>query len=187
MEFNAKYVHFMWDSKLNGVKAFYANDIDQLKHYVEFNDTGRMGYIHFSFEKSNPFVVEDDDRHFKFVYYDPYYRFKKALENGETIEALSGFGDIWFELDDPNFDLDPSRYRIKSKDKPPAENDVTNRELARWLVQGNGECCILSGEVSTTWTYARDDDDEIIDSLAVCIRKWDSSEWLPLTKANLWL
>ena len=119
MEFDAKFVHFMWDSKLNGVKAFYANDIDQLKHYVEVNDTRRMGYIHFSFEKSSPFVVEDDDRLFKFVYYDPYYRFKKALDNGETIEALSDFGGIWFELDDPNFDLDPSRYRIKSKIKTP--------------------------------------------------------------------
>ena len=188
MEFNSKFVHFMWDSKLNGVRAFYANDIDQLKHYVEFNDTGRMGYIHFSFEKSNPFVVEDDDRHFKFVYYDPYYGFKKAIENGETIEALSEFGNIWFELDNsPNWDLDPSRYRIKNKDKPHAENDVTNRELARWLVQGNGEYCIFSGKVSTVWTYKRDEDDEIIDSLAVHIRKWDSNEWLPLTKANLWL
>ena len=187
MEFNAKYVHFMWDSKLDGVKAFCANDIDQLKHYVEFNDTGWMGYIHFSFEKSNPFAVEDDDRHFKFVYYDPYYRFKKAIENGETIEAFSEFGNIWFELDNnPNWDLDPSRYRIKSKDKP-AENNVTNRELARWLVQGKGEYCTFSDEVSTVWTYKRGEDDQTIDSLAVHIRKWDSNEWLPLTKANLWL
>ena len=119
------------------------------------------------------------------MYYDPYYRFKKALDNGETIEALSDFGGIWFELDDPNFDLDPSRYRIKSKIKTPAENNVTNRELARWLVQGNGEYCIFSGEVSTVWTYKRDEDDETIDSLAVHIRKWDSNEWLPLTKENL--
>lgn len=186
MEFNTKFVHYMWDVKLDGVKAFYADDIEQLKHYVEFDDRERCGYIHFSFEKASPFAVEDEaqGRHFKFVYYDPHYKLKWAHEHGERIEALASYGDgAWFEIENPTWDLDPSKYRIK--EFKPAENDVTNRELAKWLVQGNGEYCVFCGEVSTVWTYRKGEENEFVDSLAVHIRKWDSEEWLPLTKANL--
>ena len=117
MEFNAKFVHFMWDNKLDGMKAFYSNDIDQLKHYVEFNDTGRMGYIHFSFEKSNPFAVEDGDgRHFKFVYFDPYYELKRAFEKGEKIEVDFFNNGKWTVITNPTWDHEPEKYRIKKNE-----------------------------------------------------------------------
>ena len=132
MEFDAKFVHFMWDNKLDGMKAFYSNDIDQLKHYVEFNDTGRMGYIHFSFEKSNPFAVEDGDgRHFKFVYFDPYYKLKRAFEKGEKIEVDFFNNGKWTVITNPTWNNEPERYRIKKNEDgyeaKPKTKLVTNR------------------------------------------------------------
>jgi hypothetical protein len=186
MEFDTKYVHYMWDVKLDGLEAFYAYDIESLKYCVESDDKENFGKIHFSFDESAPFAIENEspDMHFKFVYCDPHYKFKWAHEHGERIEALASYGDgVWFEIENPTWDLDPSKYRIK-KEKP-AENDVTNRELAKWLVLGNGEYCVFCGEVSTVWTYHKGEENEFVDSKAVHIRKWDSEEWLPLTKENL--
>lgn len=187
MEFDTRFVYYMWDEKLEGKEAFYSDNIDSLKHYVQTNDQKKCDKIHFSFDESAPFATENElsHRHFKFVYCDPHYKLKLAQEKGEAIEALASFGkDVWFEIENPTWDFDPSRYRIKEKEKP-AENDVTNRELAKWLVQGNGEYCIINGKVSTVWTYKRDEENNTVDSLAVLIRKWDSDEWLPLTKENL--
>lgn len=189
MEFDAKFVHFMWDSKLNGVKAFCANDIDQLKHYVESNDTGRMGYIHFSFEESDPFVVEDDDRYFKFVYFDPYYQFKRAFEEGKKIEVDFFGNNKWVVITDPTWDHEPSRYRIKKEDEnyeaKPKTRLVTNRELSEWLNLGMGEYLTPDGTVSTVWTYKVGAERDFVDS-SVRIRKWDSDRWLSLIHDNLY-
>lgn len=184
MEFDTRFVYYMWDVKLEGKEAFYSDNIDSLRHYVQTNDQKKCDKIHFSFDESAPFATENElqERHFKFVYCDPHYKLKWAQESGERIEALASYGNnVWFEIENPTWDFDPSRYRIKEK----GENNVTNRELAKWLVMGNGEYCTFCGEVSTVWTYKRDEENEFVDSLAVNIRKWDSDEWLPLTKENL--
>lgn len=65
--------------------------------------------------------------------------------------------------------------------KIPDENQkfrrATNRELAKWLAQGNGECSrINSVSALASNEYVRDDEQDECDELLV-IRKWDDAEW----------
>lgn len=59
----------------------------------------------------------------------------------------------------------------------PKPRRVTNRELSKWLAQGNGE---VSGKNSSgVWTehvYDKDEMDEAC-SEHVVIRKWNDTEW----------
>lgn len=65
----------------------------------------------------------------------------------------------------------------------PKPRRATNRELSRWLAQGNGELCNENDySVSTAHSYEYDvdnpqnyDDDEVWYTLKV--RKWDDTEW----------
>lgn len=66
---------------------------------------------------------------------------------------------------------------------PPKPRRATNRELSRWLAQGNGEVCNEADDsVMTTYSYEYDvdnpqkyDNDEVWDALYV--RKWSDTEW----------
>jgi hypothetical protein len=66
---------------------------------------------------------------------------------------------------------------------PPKPRRATNRELARWLAQGNGELCNENDHsVLTTYSYEYDvdnpqnyDNDEVWYTLKV--RKWSDTEW----------
>ena len=58
---------------------------------------------------------------------------------------------------------------------PPKPRRATNRELARWLAQGNG--LMKSGTITSgNYTYATGDDDHDA-SLLVKVRKWSDTEW----------
>lgn len=72
----------------------------------------------------------------------------------------------------------------------PAPSMATNRELAKWLAQGNGEVLSLmpttnghSREVVTTdWYYFSGDDSKTVDygfegQRCKGVRKWDDEEW----------
>lgn len=62
--------------------------------------------------------------------------------------------------------------------KKPAPRRATNRELAKWLAQGNGEI-FLEGTnfaVSTQHVYSRGIEDELCGEHYV-VRKWDDTEW----------
>lgn len=62
--------------------------------------------------------------------------------------------------------------------KKPAPRRATNRELAKWLAQGNGEV-FLEGTnfaVSTQHVYSRGIEDELCGEHYV-VRKWDDTEW----------
>lgn len=189
MEFDAKFVHFMWKDELYGEKAFFSNDIDQLKHYVEFNDTDRMGSVQYSFEKSNPFKMDESGKHFKFVYFDPHYELKRAFEKGEKIEVDFFNNGKWTVITNPTWDNEPERYRIKKnedyREEKPKTKLVTNRAFSQWLILGNGEYLTPDCEVSTFWTYDRGAENEYVDS-SVLIRKWDSNEWRSLIEDNLY-
>lgn len=64
----------------------------------------------------------------------------------------------------------------------PKSRRATNRELARWLAQGNGQVSYFDEYgtrlVSTSWTYISGDlaspTDEVNDE---AIRKWDDTDW----------
>lgn len=73
----------------------------------------------------------------------------------------------------------------------PAPRMVTNRELAKWLAQGNGEVLSLmpttNGHprevVTTDWYYFSGDDSKNVDygfegQRCKGVRKWDDEEWL---------
>jgi hypothetical protein len=60
---------------------------------------------------------------------------------------------------------------------PPKPRRATNRELARWLAQGNGEVlCSDHRMIHSFWEY-----DVVTSGLSVCddarVRKWDDTEW----------
>jgi hypothetical protein len=59
---------------------------------------------------------------------------------------------------------------------PPKPRRATNRELARWLAQGNGEIIDKTHYINTGHEYFRGlDDDEV--HLTIKVRKWSDTEW----------
>ena len=180
MTFESAYVRFMWTDTLSDVDVFYAKDIEELKHNVEFKNEDKYGKVVFSFEKSDPFKPANDDsgRHYKFVYFDPYYQLKRAWEKNETIQCSDSEG-VWHDISNPEWNIDPSRYRVKPK------IGVTNREFSRWLAEGNGEYFIKgSGALHTTWDYLSSEENEE-PNFNIFVRRWDSDLWFPLTRKYL--
>lgn len=62
---------------------------------------------------------------------------------------------------------------------------VTNRELARWLAEGNGQFRRILTTAST-FTYANEDEDNSVDEF-IAVRKWDDNEWYKPTREYLGL
>ena len=62
---------------------------------------------------------------------------------------------------------------------------VTNRELARWLSEGNGEAKIVNN-VFIHWTYGEIEVDKNVED-NVSVRKWDDTEWHKPTREYLGL
>jgi hypothetical protein len=59
---------------------------------------------------------------------------------------------------------------------PPKPRRATNRELSRWLAQGNGEILDKTHYINTGHEYFRSlDDDEV--HLTIKVRKWSDTEW----------
>ena len=188
-KFEDKFVHFRWSDELKGKQVFYADDICYLERDV-ISNSHRYVIVSEGLQLQ-PFVVKHDDgivRPWRFVYYDPNYETKLAYEQGEKIECKRK-GDAWEDWDytpAPAW-LDDHEYRIMQKE----ENPVTNRELARWLAQGNGEYTEKGIRDTSINCYANFDypslfqDDPIPDSFL--IRKWDDEEWHEPTREYLGL
>lgn len=62
---------------------------------------------------------------------------------------------------------------------------VTNRELARWLSEGNGEV-MWANNVLSNWNYSTDEDNKALDE-SLSVRKWDDTEWHKPTREYLGL
>ena len=67
---------------------------------------------------------------------------------------------------------------------PPKPRRATNRELARWLAQGNGECILekTAGMAEHCWTYEDGCEDEPANGYdssdnELKVRKWSDTEW----------
>lgn len=101
--FDKKFVHFMWDDKLEGKKCFVKDCIDELADIVEkggsdasqeversVSDT--MQEVRYSGKPYSPFHIFSDGEHYDFVfaYYDPNYSIKKAFNEGKTIQLQIG-------------------------------------------------------------------------------------------------
>ena len=70
--------------------------------------------------------------------------------------------------------------------------NVTNRELSRWLAEGNGEVCIASSfsdaldVVRTRYSYLRSDEDEFIPR-SYRVRKWCDVDWRCISRSYMGL
>lgn len=127
---------------------------------------------------------------------DLYAELKKAYAEGKTIQFKCD-GNTWMDWPRPAWDCEPEAYRIKPECDLYKESNracigctedckhsteqrkrrMTNRELAKWLAQGNGE-------FRTEFTYARSyySYDDTLSSDELCpadtqIRAWDEEEW----------
>lgn len=73
------------------------------------------------------------------------------------------------------FNIDGVSYMLAYLVSEPKEpRRMTNRELARWLAQGNGQWK-GTNTIGIAYSYSMYDDHEIPDS--VMIRGWDEAEW----------
>lgn len=67
----------------------------------------------------------------------------------------------------------------------PEQKPVTNRELARWLAEGNGELR-RTLSVNTSFSYAAEDANKKIEDF-LTIRKWNDDDWHKPTREYLGL
>jgi hypothetical protein len=59
---------------------------------------------------------------------------------------------------------------------PPKPRRATNRELSRWLAQGNGECLGSQDDADTAWNYPMECSNVPLREGAK-VRKWSDTEW----------
>lgn len=186
-KFNKRFVHFMWSDELEGKEVFYSDNMMLLVGYVNDNNRGLSGEVSYSSNDSFPFSINGD--HWRFVYYDPNYATKLAAEQGKKIECKRK-GDAWGDLDwdytpSPEW-LDDHEYRIMPEEQKP----VTNRELSKWLAQGNGECYLEDDSGWHTacrveWEYTPGNESKYV--CDVMVRKWEDKVWHKLTREYLGL
>lgn len=62
----------------------------------------------------------------------------------------------------------------------PKPRRATNRELAKWIAQGNGEWCLKNGTgqigANTNYGYSTYEEQQNVTD-GVLVRKWDDTEW----------
>lgn len=63
-------------------------------------------------------------------------------------------------------------YLVEEPNEP---RRMTNRELARWLAQGNGQKATINGNAACYHIYDLDDDNKEVEDCM--IRGWDEAEW----------
>ena len=63
-------------------------------------------------------------------------------------------------------------YLVEEPKKP---RRMTNRELAKWLAQGNGQKATINGNAVCCHNYDLDDDNKEVEDCM--IRGWDEAEW----------
>ena len=185
-KFDKKYVHFMWSDELEGKMVFFANHISNLKKRVESNDEAFYADVTQG-EGNLPFRLSTRGVCWLFVYYDPYYELKAAREQGKVIQRYWKSEQEWEEHIGDDFTDDVSLYRIKPEEQEESKL-VTNRELARWLAQGNGEyyeydCDGWESHRCIEYQYEQDN----LPVSKVMVRKWEDEEWHNPTREYLGL
>lgn len=189
MEFKPEYVRCTWSPELEGKEVCYSDSIDEIWQEV-VNSKDRRTRCEKGRSVKYPFRCGTEN--WRFVYYDPNYSAKIAQEQGKKIECKRK-GDAWEDWDytpAPQW-LDDHEYRIMQEE----ENPVTNKELALWLVRGNGQIYHhddsgFRTEVKTFYIYHQDEDncDCTVNKYLQCkIRKWGQTEWVTPTREYMGL
>ena len=185
MKFEQKYVRCMWSEEMEGNKCFVSDRISDLIRIVEEGLLKGYGRVEQTCSRDFPF--RSNGSLWRFAYFDPCFTLKQAREEGKVIERFWESEQEWEEWIDDEFPGDLALYRIK----PEEENPVTNRELARWLAQGRGECRLYAmGDVSpyaqTAFRYC-DKDGFLPVKGIVLVRNWDDNEWHEPSRAYMGL
>lgn len=182
-KFDKKYAHFMWDDELEGKRVFFADDSVELMERVENNDIKYYKKVTRG-GRSLPFKMSKSREAWKFCYYDPNYSLKIAHEQGRTIQGFFFSLNDWRDLSNPQW-VDYARYRIKP-DEPEESKPVTNRELAKWLAQGNGEFKGLDSNLcfSTDYYYWSGEENTPAE---VLVRTWEDEKWHKPTREYMGL
>lgn len=90
--FDKKFVHFMWDDKLEGKEGFCADDICELANCVHSGNMHLTKVIKSRLSPVFPFKDTNNDD-WLFFYYDPNYEVKKAFKEGKEIQFQSADGE----------------------------------------------------------------------------------------------
>lgn len=185
MEFKPEYVRCTWSPELEGKAVSFSDSIDTLWQEVCNNKDNRALCEE---SRSVDYPFKCGIQNWRFVYYDPFFDYKLAHEQGKIIQVLHD--DIWVDWLNPSWD-DSRSYRMK----PEEEKPVTNKELALWLAQGNGQLYHhddsgFRTEVKTSHGYHQEEDSfdcNINQNLHCKIRKWGETEWVTPTREYMGL
>lgn len=97
---------------------------------------------------------------------------RRLVKEGYCPDTLNTVHSDEFEY---RFDIDNMDYMLVYLVSEPKEpRRMTNRELAKWLAQGNGQWLSSSYAIGMSYSYAIDNN-EIPDGIK--IRGWDEAEW----------
>lgn len=97
--FDIKFVHFEWDDSLLGKTAFFADDLLNLKKYVNENDSAMKRKVEKSNQPNYPFF---SSYCYRYVYYDRNYEAKLAFLLNKSIQRLEN--GTWIIDNSPDFD-----------------------------------------------------------------------------------
>lgn len=94
----------------------------------------------------------------------------KAWKNGAKVETFVSKTNEWVLQEYPPHWYEDHEYRVAEKQ----DRRLTNRELAKWLTQGNGQ--LKEGNnIFTCFSYSSEDEEEAREEVKV--RKWNYAEW----------
>lgn len=102
----------------------------------------------------------------------------QAVRDGKTVQFYNLAHDEWIDRcsnDTSILDFVTITYRVKPEEDK-EETLLTNRELSRWLAQGNGEWIDRNGYVRASYCYNRSTENDV-PTEKIKIRKLDDAEW----------
>lgn len=181
-KFDKRFVHFMWDDELEGKEVLYADDVRLLVKEVNEGKDDRE-CVKESDDYDYQFLINNAS--FRFVYYDPYYNLKVANEQGKVIQGKHRLTGEWIDIEVTNINWEMMELRVKPEETKPESKPVTNRELAKWLSQGNGEMCYYNYESCTkscsftqhNYNHKTENEPCKISEWEVRVRRWEDTEW----------
>lgn len=114
--FDKRFVYFMWDDELKGKKCFMADDITELRAFVNGGNEHNLRSVIFSRDESTPFRTADGIYNWQFAYYDPNYSVKWAYyKEGKQIQVAYKGANNWVDCDEPEW-VDGCQFRVKPEE-----------------------------------------------------------------------
>lgn len=172
-KFEKQYVYCMWSDELEGKKVFYEDGLEDLRNDLLNNECRQKVTKSDNFDC--PFHINESD--WRFVYYDPYYDLKLALEQGQTLQIQTD-KNTWEDIEgECDFTIESQYLRVK-----PLPARITCRELSMWLSSGQGECKADWDTTCQAWYLYREHDADLPVPNGITVRKWHDDVWHIPTK-----